>query len=84
LLPDGEQFSTRWQDIQARFVDDPRDSVTKADGLVADVIQRLAQRFAEQRHELEQDWSGGRDPSTEDLRKALQHYRTFFQRLLAA
>jgi hypothetical protein len=84
LLPNGESYRSRWQEIQGTFVDDPRDSVSKADGLVAEVIQTLAKRFAEERQHLEQDWSGGRDPSTEDLRKALQHYRSFFQRLLAA
>jgi len=84
LLPDGESYRNRWQQIQGTFVDDPRDSVSKADGLVAEVIQTLAKKFAEEREHLENDWGGGRDPSTEDLRKALQHYRTFFQRLLAA
>jgi len=84
LLPDGSIYQTRWQDIQGTFVDDPRDSVSKADGLVAEVIQTLAKRFAEEREHLEHDWSGGGEPSTEDLRQAMQHYRSFFQRLLAA
>lgn len=84
LLPDGESYRTRWQEIQGTFVDDPRDSVSKADGLVAEAIQTLAKRFAEEREHLEHEWSGGGEPSTEDLRQALQHYRSFFQRLLAA
>ena len=46
LLPDGESYRTRWQEIQGTFVDDPRESVSKADGLVAEAIQTLAKRFA--------------------------------------
>jgi len=86
LLPEDRLTSLReqWSTIQTSFVDEPKSSVEKADGLVADVIQTLAQRFAEERDTLERQWSGGGDASTEDLRKALQHYRSFFERLLAA
>jgi hypothetical protein len=31
---------------------------------------------------LESQWNQGSDVSTEDLRKALQHYRSFFNRLV--
>jgi len=37
-----EGFRSRWHDIQVGFVDSPRESVQKADELVAAVIQRLA------------------------------------------
>jgi len=86
LLPEERLTSLRdqWSKIQTSFVDEPKSSVQKADGLVADVIQTLAQRFAEERDTLERQWSTGGDASTEDLRKALQHYRSFFERLLAA
>jgi len=86
LLPEERLGSLReqWSAIQTSFVDEPKSSVEKADELVADVIQTLAKRFAEERDTLEQQWSGGGDASTEDLRKALQHYRSFFERLLAA
>jgi oligoendopeptidase F len=86
LLPEERLGSLReqWSDIQTSFVDEPKSSVEKADELVADVIQTLAKRFAEERDRLERQWSGGGDASTEDLRKALQHYRSFFERLLAA
>jgi hypothetical protein len=77
-------FSTRWQDVQAKFVDEPREAVREADGLVAEVIQTLAGSFADQRHQLEEQWSKGSEVSTEDLRQALMQYRSFFQRLLAA
>jgi len=86
LLPEERLTSLReqWSTIQTSFVDEPKNSVEKADELVADVIQTLAKRFAEERDTLERQWSAGGEASTEDLRKALQHYRSFFERLLAA
>jgi hypothetical protein len=78
------EYSTRWQDVQAEFVDEPQKAVKDADGLVAEVIQTLATTFADQRRQLEDQWKAGGDVSTEDLRQALMQYRTFFQRLLAA
>jgi hypothetical protein len=80
---DAEAFRGRWTEIQAGFVDDPRSSVEKADGLVAEVIKNLADAFATERNGLEQRWQQGGDPSTEDLRVALRRYRTFFDRLLS-
>jgi hypothetical protein len=86
LLPDsqGAELQTRWEAIQVRFVDDPRDAVEEADALVASTMQQLAEGFASAREELEGQWSRGEDISTEDLRVALQRYRSFFRRLLAA
>ena len=86
LLPEneGEGFTKRWQDIQTGFVDEPRESVAKADALVAELMQRLAAGFSEERHRLEAQWDSGDDVSTEDLRVALTRYRSFFDRLLSA
>jgi hypothetical protein len=75
-------FTERWEQSQRSFVDDPRTSVQEADELVADVIKQLASQFAEERSRLEGQWSRGEDVSTEDLRLALQRYRSFFNRLL--
>jgi len=36
---DRSSFATRWNEVQARFVDDPRGAVTVADSLVTDVMQ---------------------------------------------
>jgi hypothetical protein len=86
LLADdeGAELSRRWETIQVTFVDDPRRAVEEADGLVAHVMQQLADGFARERETLEGQWSRGEDVSTEDLRVALQRYRSFFQRLLSA
>jgi hypothetical protein len=84
LIPShvAEQFAERWMQVQAAFVDDPRAAVQHADELVALAIARLAESFAEERSALESQWTGGGSVSTEDLRRAMQRYRTFFQRLL--
>ena len=76
-------FRNRWKDIQTGFVDEPRQAVQRADELVAQAIKRLAERFAEERNRLEQSWDRGDQVNTEDLRVALQTYRSFFQRLLS-
>ena len=81
---DAESFRVRWRDIQVRFVDEPRDSVKDADALVAELMQRLAGGFSEERNRLEGEWERGSEVSTEDLRVALKHYRSFFNRLLSA
>jgi hypothetical protein len=82
LISDGDAYLSRWQTVQAGFVDDPRSAVQEADALVAEVIQRIAESFARERDQLEQQWSGGQDVGTEDLRVQLQRYRSFFTRLL--
>ena len=74
----------RWSDVQSGFVDEPRRSVKEADQLVATVIERLAEGFANERASLEKHWDRGDNVSTEDLRVALQRYRAFFGRLLNA
>ncbi len=79
---EAKRYRSDWDAIQIGFVDEPRKSVEKADGLVANVIQRLAQVFAEERARLEAQWDRGEDVSTEDLRIGLQRYRSFFDRLL--
>lgn len=78
---DTDRFRNRWRDIQASFVDEPRQAVERADELVAAVTERLTQVFTEERARLEQEFSQGN--STEDLRLALRRYRAFFDRLLS-
>jgi hypothetical protein len=81
---EGEQFRNRWTEIQAGFVDDPREMVEQADHLVADLMQQLASQFSEERGRLESQWDSDDDVSTEELRVTLTRYRSFFNRLLEA
>jgi hypothetical protein len=77
-------FRGRWDEIQAGFVDEPRQAVEQADALVSDLVERITAGFSEARSGLESQWSQGEAASTEDLRIALTRYRAFFNRLLAA
>jgi len=78
-----EDLRNRWGGVQAAFVDEPRRAVEQADGLVAAAMKRLAEVFTEERSRLEKQWDRGDNVSTEDLRVALQRYRSFFHRLLS-
>lgn len=76
----GTGTAGQWPDIQATFVDDPRASVERAADLVDDCVQALVASVTERQQALRSDWQGtGTD--TEELRTALQRYRTFWSRL---
>jgi hypothetical protein len=81
---DTARYRADWEAIQVHFVDEPQASVEQADALVADLMKRLAETFARERETLERQWAeGGEEADTEELRVALQRYRSFFERLLA-
>jgi hypothetical protein len=76
-------YRTRWGAIQTGFVDEPRKAVEEADTLVAELMKRLAEVFADERRQLETQWEKAEQVSTEDLRLAMRRYRFFFERLLS-
>lgn len=98
---DQSSFRYRWNEVQARFVDDPAGAVTLADGLVTDVMQARGYPVADfeqqadnisvdhpvvvenyrNAHEIALRHDRGQ-ASTEDLRRAMVHYRSLFQELL--
>src|ERR1700685_1606597 len=75
-------FASQGSTVHTGFGGDQRRTVEEADKLVAAVMQRLAESFANERSGLEKQWDHGDNVSTEDLRIALQRYRSFFDRLL--
>ena len=75
-------YRARWSAIQTGFVDEPRKAVEEADTLVAELMKRLAEGFADERRQLETHWEQKDQVSTEDLRLAMRRYRSFFERLL--
>jgi len=79
---ESERFRTRWNEIQGKFVDEPRSAVQQADALVSEVTEKITRMFTSEHSSLESQWHQGKDVSTEDLRKTLQHYRSFFNRLV--
>lgn len=76
-------YRTRWSGIQTGFVDEPRRAVEEADALVAELMKRLAEVFADERRQVEAQWEKSDKVSTEDLRLAMRRYRSFFERLLS-
>jgi hypothetical protein len=80
---EAKDFRSQWDAVQVNFVDEPRQVVEQADGLVAVAMKRLAEMFAAERARLEGQWDRGDNVSTEDLRLALQRYRSFFGRILS-
>jgi hypothetical protein len=71
----------RWQELQLRFVDDPRGVVTEAQALVDEAVRGLTRALTEQQGELD-GWTSAGNGDTETLRVALQRYREFFDRVL--
>ena len=71
----------RWQDIQLRFVDDPRAAVEAAEALVSEATEALTTALAEGREALRQ-WRDDNGEETERLRMALQRHRKFLDRIL--
>lgn len=70
-----ERLRERWRDVQSSFVDEPREAVKRADGLVDEVVTTLTT-------ELRHRWKDPAQPDTEQLRLALRDYRKVFERLL--
>jgi hypothetical protein len=94
-----EQFIERWREVQARFVDDPRGAVGDADALigeameargypVADFEQRAADVSVEHPqvvmdYRTAHEVAGRREVDTEDLRRAMVHFRSLFDALVS-
>jgi hypothetical protein len=74
---DAAAIRSRFIDIQAGFVDEPRQAVEEAGRFVDDLVQQVADALRQQRGQL-----AGPEGSTEDLRLALRAYRQFVDRLL--
>ncbi|WP_067821314.1 hypothetical protein [Nocardia inohanensis] len=72
----------QWREVQTMFVDDPRDAVTRANGLVEGTIQQLTETYAQRRQALENKWARSERDDTEELRQALRGYRQLFDQLL--
>ena len=76
---DAGELRNRFLDIQAGFVDEPRQAVEEAGRFVDDLVRQVADALQQQRGQLGGATAEG---STEDLRLALRAYRQFVDRLL--
>ena len=98
LVPDAERFTAQWQEIQFRFVDDPRGSVTEAADIVAQVtakmeaaIQERQRAIEERQHAIQEQqrslrgrWGEDSNADTEALRETLRMYKTFLDQLIGS
>src|SRR5260370_39457878 len=88
LNPDAAQYTNQWHQVQFRFVDDPRASVTEAADIVAQVTAKLEAAIQERQRAIEERqraiaehqrslrgrWGEGTNADTETLRAALRLY----------
>jgi hypothetical protein len=85
LSPDETaEFRERWESLQVGFIDDPRHAVHDAKQLVSNTFERISKIVQDDLDQIEHQWSRDEEVSTDDLRYAIQRYRAFFDRLLAA
>ncbi|RSM84904.1 hypothetical protein DMH04_18730 [Kibdelosporangium aridum] len=75
---EAEQYRMQWRELQANFVDEPRAAVREAETLVSQMMDVLTSQLKEQKRALE----GGSDGDTEQLRVAMQRYRSLFDQML--
>ena len=76
---DAGGIRNRFLDIQAGFIDEPRQAVEEAGRFVDDLLRQVADALQQQRGQLA---GATEEASTEDLRLALRAYRQFVDRLL--
>ena len=74
---DAGEVRRRWHEVQVAFVDDPRESVERADEMVEEVVSALSSR----RQDLADGWKNLGQDDTERLRLALRDYRSLLERL---
>jgi hypothetical protein len=77
---DAESIRNRFLDIQAGFVDEPRQAVEEAGRFIDELVQQVIDALQAQRGQLQAPMAD--DASTEDLRLSLRAYRQFVDRLL--
>jgi hypothetical protein len=83
LGSDPADVRDRWHDLQASFVDDPRDAVQRADSLLDEVTASVHQALEGRIRELQDLWKNTGHHDTEQLRTALRSYRDVMHRLLS-
>jgi hypothetical protein len=81
LAMDAEAVRRQFLDIQAGFVDEPRQAVEQAGELVEALHQKVLESLDAEREQLDEAIAGD-EASTEDLRVALRAYRAYVDRLL--
>jgi hypothetical protein len=92
------RYLESWKEVQARFVDDPAPAVGEADRLIGEAMRERGypvDDFDQRAADLSVDYpdvvenyraghavAGGDGTDTEELRQAMVHYRSLFDRLV--
>jgi hypothetical protein len=98
---DRDRYRSRWQDVQAQFVDDPAGAVQEADDLIQDVMRKRgypvddfdtrASDLSVDHPDVVENYRAAHGiavahergkAGTDELRKAVQHYRALFDSLV--
>jgi hypothetical protein len=79
--PGTGSYEDRWGAIQAGFIDDPRRTVESAGALVAEIWDEIARAVTDEREGIDDRWHTT-ESSTDDLRVAMQDYRTLYARFM--
>ncbi|MCO5998380.1 hypothetical protein [Actinoallomurus rhizosphaericola] len=77
---DADRFGSRWREVKAGFVDDPRDAVKQAGALCEEAVTAITTALEDQQRGLRERWNGD-DADTERLRMALRAYGDLLDRL---
>jgi hypothetical protein len=75
-------FRTRWREIQAEFIEDPRRAAEDADELVSEITKVFAAQAEERRNRLASSWQREGTHGTEELRLVMRHYRGLVDHML--
>ncbi|MFE3451802.1 hypothetical protein ACFXJ8_23050 [Nonomuraea sp. NPDC059194] len=78
LDQDAEQLRDRWREVQGGFVDEPRQSVERADALVGELLSTLTSEA----DQLRDRWRNSSESDTEQLRNAMREYHSMLDQLL--
>jgi hypothetical protein len=78
---DSQRYRALWYKIQSKFKDDPRAAISEADGLVAEIVEKITRSSTNQNPALEDRLIDCDDITTEDLIHALQYYRSFLNQM---
>ncbi|WP_067460920.1 hypothetical protein [Actinomadura macra] len=78
--PRTKELQDRWHDIQAAFVDDPRNAVRQAGALNDEIVGSLTTALDERKRVLDLGIANG---DTEQLRIGMRQYRQMLDQILA-
>ncbi|GAA1520011.1 hypothetical protein GCM10009827_039390 [Dactylosporangium maewongense] len=78
---DRHRIRGKWQELQAKFLDDPHLVASEAERLVQEAVSSLTTSLDARRSQLHQQ-RAARGLDTENLRASLRDYREFLDRIL--